>query len=470
MQQHIHISDIEGKPTVCYDTGLDPRSFARTKMSQCLTEPGYVVHPDGSNKVWKAAGINETNGFMRVWGEPLVGERLNLILEQSAGLVDSSDQAALQAVVFWIRSKMLLGETNSAMNPGAAFICCKDGNNHPKGSVFFGPTNLSNRCLLLEGEEHDPYNCPDLYGMEAAAFCAGTMLYKILSKELPYQAGSNIYQDMREGVFLPPSLAIPGLDKKLVNLIHTALLLPVEKKRTSESGADILGKILEFLMNKDGEIAAISSLFQLVSKEEDQKIEKDKKSYLKKQKFAVKSRRFYFRNKAVLIGSAIAVFFVLFVAVNMVSSRNNRPTTAGMDPAAVVYNYYEAFSNLNHAFMEASIMGADKSDINVAVNFFAITRVRQAHEPGARHSIISARVWRELGGELPAPDVFGVTDLTVNQLGGSEYDGIVVYRAEYLLWFPHEPIPSSRSDELILRRHRGNWRIIEINRTMRSGF
>jgi hypothetical protein len=137
-----------------------------------------------------------------------------------------------------------------------------------------------------------------------------------------------------------------------------------------------------------------------------------------------------------------------------------------MSPETVANEYYEAFSALNHMFMEACIMGADKSDINVAVNFFVVTKLRQNYEGANRPSIISARVWKELGGELPSPNAFGVTDLTIKQTGGSEFEGIVYFRTDYLLWFPHEEEPSHRTDDLTLKIHKGNWYITEINRTI----
>lgn len=478
--EKILISNVDGKPALCYDTGLEPRSFARTKMSQCLIEPGYLVYPDGTNKVWKATGVSEVEGFMRVWGVPFDGERLDVLLnkvalsEKTGSLLSASQQsisqaAALRGIVFWIRAKLLLGDINSALNPGAAFISVtKD--KKTNGSVFFGPQNLSQRCLLMEGNENDTYNCPDLSGMDAAAFCAGTMLYKILIKEHPYP-NKDIYQDMREGVFLPVHLAAPGLDKKLGELIQNALLLPVEKKKVVVSGTTILNNLLEILMNKDGEIVSVSSLYRPVSKEDNLRYAKERKSYLGKQSTIVKTKRFVISNKPVLIGVSIALIFVVFVTASMTKSRASRLTTQGMSSDTVVREYYEAFSNLNHIFMESCVMrGVDKSDIQVATNFFVITKVRQTYEQNARPAIVTARVWRELGGELPAPDVFGVTDLTITKLGGDEMADIVAYRADYLLWFPNEPEPSNRSDELILKRNRGNWKIAELNRTLLSGF
>jgi len=487
--QCIHISEVEGKTAVCFDTALDPRSFARTKMGQCFTEPGYIVHPDGTILPWKATAVNDINGFMRVWGSPFAGERLDIILDKAvfsesadqsaatqpaaaqplqAAAVQTPLQAALQAVVYWIRAKLLLGETSSTLNPGAVFVCKKDGE-HPKGTVFFTPENLSQRCLFAEGTEINRYSCPDLTDTDAAAFCAGVMLYSILAKTHPYPDDEVIFQDMREGVFLPPRLAIPGLDEKLCELIQSALTLPVVIKGPHESGTAILGNLLKILSDKEKGTAAVSSLFHQSSEEEEDLLIKEKKRFLFKQNFSVKSQRFVTRNKAALIGTAVAFAFVVFMAGSMVRARFDRPTTAGMASDTVVMAYYDAFGMLNHLFMEACVFGdVDKSDINMATNFFVISRVRQSTEMASRPSIISARVWQENGGELPSPNVFGVTDLTVKQIGGNEHEGLIAYRADYLLWFPNEDAPSSRSDELTLTLRRGAWRITNINRTINN--
>jgi len=492
----IHISDVNDKQAVCFDTGLDPRSFARTKMSQCLIEPGYIVSPNGSNTVWKASGVNEIDGYMRVWGTPFSGERLDTLInvinmpKQTPEEAEQRQKTALQAIVYWIRAKLLIGETHSALNPGAAFVSCSDGGENQKGSVFFAPESLSQRCLLVEGAEFtavlrsgvsefreenvpsalDRFNCPDLKDTEAAAFCAGTMLYTVLAKTHPYPDIDNLYQDMREGVFIPPKFAIPGIDKQLCELINAALLLPIASKRTTMSGAVILGNLLKILMNKEEEITGISLLCNPLSKEEEEKFLKEKTGFIKKQNFAIKSKRYYLRNKFVIMGISVAVLFALFVVVSMTKVRLGRQTTEGMTPMAVVNEYYEAFSNLDHQFMEACISGASKADIDVASNFYVITKVRQAYEPGERSGVLSARIWKQTGGELPAPNVFGVTDLTITPRGGSESEGLVVYSADYLLWFPTEKTASSRTDELTLKRIRGNWRITEINRTLNSGF
>lgn len=458
MELRVHISNVENNSAICFDTGLDPRSFARTKMSQSLIEPGYVVKADGSHDVWKASGVNENDGFMRVYGPLFQGKRLDLLLDEISSQT-LGNKEALGAVISWIKAKMFLGETKSALNPGASFYS-------PDGSVFFAPEYLSTRCLYLEGVLQDRYNCPDLAGMEATAFCAGLMLYKIFTGVHPYPS-SEIYQDMREGVFMPINFAYPGLNEKLAKLIQSALLLPVDKKQLSRknkllrSGIDILTGILEVLSSEEPVITSLS-------KEKTDQTEKDKKIFLIKQYITVRSARFAVRNKYLLVGVSIGVLFLLFVAFSTAKSFSSRLTTAGLSPETVVTVYYDAFSSLNHDLMEACILGASRTDVNAALSIFAIYKQRQAYEMSTRTSIKQAKIWKENGNELPAPDVFGVTDLTVEKIGGDESEGLVLYRADYELWSPMEDFSRSRSDRLMLKTDkRKNWRIVEIERTER---
>jgi hypothetical protein len=465
--QRIYISEAENSPIVNFNTGLDPRSFARTKMSQSLIEEGYVVHPGGSHKVWRSAGVNDSNGIMQVWGPLFNGKRLDTLIGEISSLTQNgASQTALQAVVLWIRAKMFLGETHSALNPGAAFICFEnEKTEHPKGSVFFAPEYLSNRCLFIEGSEMDRFNCPDLTGIEAAAFCAGVMLYMILAKAHPYPT-VDIYQDMREGVFLPIHLAAPNVDVNLANLIHSALMLPVTVKKTQISAVDILTNILKILVNKDSKIIAVSSLYQTLSTEKTIQYEKEKKWYLLKQNSYVKTKRFVLQNKIFIIAASLALFFVIFITFSMSKSFAQRPTTEGMPSESVVYAYFSAFSSLDHMFMEAILNGASKTDLNAAISYSAIVRQRQAYERSTLHSVIPAAVWMENGGELPAPNVFGVTNISLEQLAGNENDSMIIYRAEYFLWPLNEVFSLSRSDIITLRRdRRNNWRITEILRT-----
>jgi len=462
MKKHIYSNILNGKPALCFDTGLEPRSFARTKMSQCFTEPGYIVNPDGTNSIWKAAGVFENDGLMTVWGPEFQGERLDLILADAIEKQNVKTwQAALQAVVFWIRAKLFLGDEHSALAPGAAFIA-------NSGSVFFAPENLSNRCLLSEGSEQNSYVCPDLFGMDAAAFCAAAMLYKILTQTNPFPVPKTIFQDMREGVFLPPHLAAPGLYEKLCSLIQAALFLPAANKKPSKSGADILNDFLKLLMRKETGTVSVTSLFHTLSAEEDGKIQKEKRVFLKRKIAVVKMKRLVVRNKIPLLITLVILFFLGFFVTSLALNQKEKPTTSGMDSHQVVITYYESYSNLQHEFMEACIDGADRGDIDIATNLYVVTKVKQANDLKSG-ALIPAGVWKKSGGKLPSPDVFGVVtdDIIIEILEGSETEGRILYRVIYTLWYPNDTPASRRNDDLLLNRNKkGNWVITNIKRTL----
>jgi len=464
MGQRIYISEVNNKSVLCFDTGLDQRSFARTKMSQTLIDQGFLVNPDGTHEAWKVAGVDEINGFMRVFGPYVPGKRLDLLLEEIKSVSQSTDlkQEAMEAVINWSKAKMFLGDTRSAINPGASFVS-------KEGNVFFAPEHISNRCLYIEGIEIDKYNCPDLIGMDTTAFCAAVMFYKILAGNHPYSS-NDIFQDMREGVFLDVHLAAPGINAQLSELIQAALMLPVKKKNKQntviKSSIDILTGILEILTGKENKAVPVSSLFDTLSIEKEKQFEKEKKNYLFNRNKILKVKRYISNNKYLLMGIVGGIAFVLFILFSTIVNISNRPTTEGMTPDTVITAYYDAFSSLNHQFMEACIQGADRSDINAASSYYAVLKQRQAYEGSKASSIIQARVWKEMGGKLPSPNVFGVTDLKTDYVGGGEDSGLIVFRVDYYLWSPFDDFARHINDVLTLKQDKRKcWRIIEILRT-----
>jgi len=368
----------------------------------------------------------------------------------------------MEAVINWSKAKMFLGDTRSAINPGASFVS-------KEGGVFFAPEHISNRCLYIEGNEVDTYNCPDLTGMDITAFCVGVMLYKVLTGNHPY-VSKDIFQDMREGVFFPVHLAAPGLNAQLSDLINAALMLPVEKKdkknTITKTGIEILKGILEILSGNENKTIAISSLFETPSPEKAKWFEKEKKIYLFNKNKILRVKRYIKNNKFLFICISIGVAFAIFILFSTVLSISNRQTTEGMSPETVVIAYYDAFSALDHQFMEACIKGANRSDINAASSYYVVLKQRQAYEGYKAASIIQAKVWKEMGGELPAPNVFGVTDLNVSHISGDEYDGLIVFRAVYNLWLPFDNYAKHVNDTLTLKLDKHKcWRIIELLRT-----
>jgi hypothetical protein len=180
------------------------------------------------------------------------------------------------------------------------------------------------------------------------------------------------------------------------------------------------------------------------------------------------------------------VLALAFIIHNSIRTYMNRPTTAGLTPQQVAETYYGAFGDLDHEKMEACVFkNAGKSDIDMVMNFFVTSRVREAYEMNGL-SFLSAEQWLELGGGATTATVLGVTDLTLEILDPDDSDGETEFRASYTLWLPGsyapqpegeednpfsarepeplEPWPVDCIDNLRLVQEKGNWRIVEMDR------
>ena len=444
--QRIRISEVEGKKALCFDTGLDSRSFAQAKAAQYINEPGFTVLPEGSIEIWKAEGVTEAESSMLIWGQPFSGTRLDLLIE-------GNRDEALAAIAFWIRARINLGKDQAALSPSTAFIAGFGENEplHPKGTVFFAPDALAKRCVLVEkqGAYFDRYVCPYLKTMEGSAFCAGAMLYRVLTGLAPFPAAeeSLALEDMREGNYIPLKLAAPGIDEKLCRLVQNALMAAGSVQKHDV----ILNQLLEILMPADGKIKTVSSLFRQISMEEKTQLSSEKDKFIKRKNRKIKTKRFVMRHKIILLVSAALLITAFFSINGILKSRAGLPTTRGMDSTTVVQSYFNALGALDHEMMEACLAkGVNRSDLEMALNLFVINRVRQAYEL-KKEDI----------------DLLDVMDLTIERIAGSEEADEVRYRAIYELRLPRvqENNSVNRTDVLTLKRRRGNWQITEISRT-----
>ncbi|MDR0563093.1 MAG: hypothetical protein LBG73_10465 [Spirochaetaceae bacterium] len=463
--------DINGTPALVFDTGLDAKAFAQTKSAQLITLPGWTVCPDGAVKLWKLEGVAERNGRMVIWGRDFAGEPLSALI---AGNKDD----ALDAVRRWIHARTVLGETKSVEAPPApypigAFV-------DAAGTILFPPEPLIRLTLETESPERwlsgaEQWTHPDLTGLDASLFTAAAMSYRIFAGVPPFPNTDldSLRQDIREGVFFPLRFAAPGLDEKIAELITAALDQFTKKK--SDLGKTVTLHTLRDCLGTPGSAQAESYIRDL-NGEDQAKLSAELERFRKKQRVAVKTKRFVARNAAILGVSLAALIAAGFTIRSFAVAKAERPTTKGMTPAEVAETYYEAMGDLDHALMEACVSGkAGKGDVEMVINFFVLSKVRQAYEmsgPG----VISARKWLEAGSpslEESGTAVFGVSDLKLTPLDDDDRDGEVSFLSEYRLWHPEErsdsdtvsaPGYASLSDTLRLTVQKGLWHIVEIDR------
>ena len=503
---------VDGAEALGFDSGLDARSFAQARIAQYLSEPGYIVTPDGGITPWKASGVIEANNptsphtapTMHIWGPAFTGIRFDILISDSSEI-----NKALAAIINWINARLALDAEGITLVPPlwpcAAFIADAEFKSHaakpgiekaplitaaiPQGTVFFAPENLTRRCIQAEGEEArlrraEQYVHPDLKGIDGAAWTASAMLYRIFAGTGAWTALNEdvLHSDMRERNFLPIRLAAPGIDPKLASLIQETLadrqknsgvisqIHPSAEQDSRNTPLPCQLTRLRQSLEAPAREQKPREYFYALSQTEQDKLAEEKQRFLKRNKARVNTTRFIIRNTAIILGLAAALLITVLIGVSIAKKRASAPSTAGMDSLTVVSTYYKAMSALDHEYMEAcTAKGAGKSDINMAASLFVITRVRQAYEYGTIQ-FIPPDEWLKAG--KPALDipVFGITDLHITHLSGDEETETVNYRASYTLWVPiseadnGEPCAYNYTDELTLSRIRKNWRITEIKR------
>jgi hypothetical protein len=469
--------EIDGRKVLGFDTGLDSRAFAQAKLARLITEPGLIVRPSSvpTMELWQASGVREVTvsdgkQTMVVWGPPIEGECLDILLNKAP------QGKILAAISAWIRAILLLknNEFETPLWPCSALISQENGGL----MVFFAPPSLALREVKAADTK---YVNPGLSGMNAAAFTAATMLYRVFTGMPPFSAEdkSLLHQDMRDGNFLPIRFAVPGLDSRLAALIQNALVPVITNDGKIADGSLLLEELLGFIQAQP---VLELSLVKPLSETDQLLLEKEKKQYLKIKTASVKTKRFIARNASILAGCLAAIVAVALVAYSCVQGRANLPSTAGMEPVQVIETYYYAMGDLDHQMMEACVSGnAGKGDIRMVISFFVINKTRQSYNINAPPVFISAHKWQENGKGPTDIPVFGPDDLSLEWLGNGDESGEIRYRVNYTFWTPAQfaenisseeaeaaaienslSLPYPRSDLLTLILKKGKWRISEI--------
>jgi len=470
LKKSIFTFELNGKEVLGFDTGLASRDFARSKMAQSVLQPGYIIYPDGNTKIWQSGGVTPlgsgSDETVVVWGPLFSGEILAELIKS-----DNKDEA-LNALRFWLKARIVLEDkfagAEDVIFRGSlgALIINKENDLFPLGTVFFPPADLLRRFIGSEIE----WAHPNLEGAEEISFCTGAMLYRIFCGAPAFSGASidEIQQNICEGNFLPPSLALPTLDPEMSKLISKSLEKKAKGVLTKRPAPN---EIMEFIGAPSPVSKRVSSWLRILDDNETAKINAEKARYIKRNALTVKTRRFVTRNKIIITTLIVVLIVVAFMVRDAIKNRSG-DITKGMSPVEVAVTYYNAFGELDHTVMENCVRGkAGKEDIDLAVNFFVITRVRQAYEIYS-DSFIPAQKWLNEGSPATDKVVFGITDLKISGFSMNEENARLT--AEYTLWMPNyddensvQIIKSnSHKDELDLALVKGAWRIESIKREL----
>jgi len=471
LSKRIFIFELDGKPVLGFDTGLSAQAFAQAKLAQFINQSGSIVYPDGKIETWQPGGVAE-HETMVIWGSPFYGEALTEIINAP----DRKDEA-LDALRCWLKAIELIRETPYDGPAGVFFASEKTRNGAPFGAVFFPPARLMKRILDADNAvpEAEQWVHPDLKGAEAVSFAAGTMLYRIFCGERPFTADNEdeLLRDIREGVFIPPVLAAPGLDPEMSSLISSAMSrIPQNNEPGFRPTPESIIGLLGLPSSKP-----VSAWFTQLSDEEISKINAEREKFVRKKSLSVKARRFVIRNTVLIAVSAAVILIIALIARGIIQRQKELPSTMGMNPVEVAEAYYGAFETLDHVLMEACVSGkAGADDIRMVMNLFVISRVRQGYEQGG--FFMTASEWLETGRPFAEDKmVFGIAELKISVLSLNEENAGI--RANYILIAPGVKDSDedsgyiaeiATSDRLDLIFQKGAWRITNIERNSQLPF
>jgi hypothetical protein len=467
LKKGIFSFELNGNEVLGFDTGLNPRDFARAKIAESIFLPGYIVYPDGNVGVWQSGGVSpyshESAETMVIWGPLFPGEILTDLVKSN------NKDEALNALRFWLKARIVLENKNTGIGNGA-FIITKKNDLFPYGTVFFPATVFYERSLEAEEDmvrlDNERYKHPDLDEYQGISFCTGAMLYRIFCGVDAFTDDNmdDLRRNIREAVFIPPNLALPAIDPEMSELICRLLGKKIKGALAKRPAPN---EIIEFI----GATASrkISSWLRTLDTNALAKITAEKARYIKKTALTVKTKRFVARNRIIIFASIAVIVFIGLIIRDLVQSRSG-DITKGMNPIEVAMTYYNAFGELDHAVMENCVIGkAGKEDIDMALNLFVISRVRQAYEIYS-DSFIPAQRWIDEGSLETDKIVFGITNLKIGGFSMDEEKANLT--AEYILWMPNynegenSSIPESNAciDELNFTFYKGAWRISNIRR------
>jgi hypothetical protein len=426
---------------------------------------------------------------MVIWGPDFAGLSLDEIAARGNDPASRNTPGALAALAAWVRARDALPPEGRPLPwPGTALV------DEEAKTVLFLPETAARRVFDAGGAEAwingaERWTHPDYSGEEADVFAAAALLYRALSGSFPYPGRSRdtLREDIREGVFIPPRLAAPGLLGEAASLI-TASLSPRPKLKAGRPHLADFARLFAAAAaggNAAGTAGSAAGFFRDIGREEREALEAERDRFLRKRGKAVKAKRFLRRNRTAILAVTGAALIAALAAGSVIQARLDGPSTRGMDGNAVIESYYRAITDMDHETAAACVRGgAGKDDINMITSFYVVSKVRQAYE--AQTIFISPEEWRESGGGAPAKAVFGIDGLRLEGIDTDENDGRLSYRAEYLFFNPYpesggdtaaspagnespaQPVPAGIpcSDELSLEKDKkGLWHITGIRRT-----
>jgi len=395
----ITVIEKENKKFYGIFTGLQKNARNLSRFANLKSDHGWIIHGDRLSP-WQLTDTIAVEGKVYLCGDFQEGTSLIEYIETSSG----KDISLLRKLV---RDLMLLGEKGNPLSVlhtnGVLFL--------RNGDLLILPEKLLTETVKQSDEKeklriYEPFHHPELAGSPGVSFTLGTIAYRVLTGNLPFQGETDIeiHEKIREMPTEPPWLINVLLKKEIGRFILTA----IDKNSISRPS---LEKWTEELTTWSGSGTDIELS---EDEKENRRIEAKRFEVEAKKKYARK--RFLHRNRTKLLIGIIAGVAVIWLGTSILKNILAPPVTAGLTSREVVELYYTSINSLDTVTMEDCLdKNLDVQEEEEALNLHVITKIRQAYEGSS--GFIDADTWVK-SGRPPFEEnqiVYGIAELKITK-------------------------------------------------------
>ncbi len=427
----------EGSRVLVVRTGMNPRSFAQSRLSKITTVPGHLVDSTGQVDSWQFEGTfcDDTGSREEIvlFGTDYQGTPL-------IDLVQGTDKklawSAMHRCISLLEKVLQSGNQDLVLNAvrtGPAGILMGD-----NGGLLVFPAEACIACIETQPgtfpvDNRHRWIHPDadtLPPERSLSFLAGVMAYRIIAGQMPFA---------HTGEDAPLSQQIAETIRK-----HRYMELSRTVWEVRNSAAQCVdGLINTSLSNSTATLLAFGNDFDAICDPEragqvpTAEFTDIRDWEIKRFNTAIKKAVFMKKYRVLYSGALVACCALLaFLAIWRFDSAA-KPTTEGLDSSEVVLRYYTAISQLDQVTPRAFSKRRVKPDYDdFTASLYVSAKMRQTYERDAG-IITPAQLYA--GQWNKDKMVYGMTQLSVRAVSRGEKTA--QYEVSFYLWLPFSPSP-----------------------------
>ena len=425
MKELITLSDGEIRLT----SNLDEYSFGKTNYDSIVTQEGFLF--DGRTFTsWTFSDVKsfniegEKDRIVFYCGKNPLSENAKTLLQY----YDLNDDSTFRAVSAVCKAYTQAAQDDFPLPPlGAGGILVDLKENSEK--ILFLPEGLfSNTVSGLKAEEYlqeaGGWINRTIYKLPAICFERAVLVYKLLTKRLPYANPDQIERnaDILDQNFLPLELSVKGINPKLAKEVNKALKLNsnvvnIPGKKQKGKNSEDLTPTKEFPLELLEEAWKLSKENSL----DDKDFQEKAASYMKIKNSKVATKRRIRRNSAKIgVGIALIIIFT-YITINTVKTSKDRYTSIGLTSTQTIQGFFMGVNVKDPTTLSEFVKGKKpQSYVDTISQIYVLTKQRKLYDKdNGFASPANWLIFSTTPERYSRSGIYGITNLKID---GKPYD------------------------------------------------